>query len=314
MSVKAMRYFGYRKEKDPSLNPYGTEDTAEPINYTPFDNENLGLTIEPIEEKGMAGRVDAGVTEEGLGTVGGAMKLNGRVSNIKAFLDIALGLDTGGVWTPPQEGVGLPQIYPYTFYFQKGLTGDSVFRNIGCAAQSVEFAIGTDAKMMEINAEIIAKDQDLIADPVVAPPPSPMSSDKPFFWHEAVITIGTSTAENIEKFACKITNSLEGVSAINSSKRIRTLKRGDGRRYFDVMATFDIEDTVEWLNFKDFIKQPLNIMFTKGATSFEIDMPLFVYRTFPLNAANAGRLSIGVAGRADFDEASGYAAEFTLVD
>lgn len=294
--------------------------------YLPLISEGLNKDIEQVISQAKKGIVDEPASFEGLHTIGGDVSAEVHPGSIGHLLRAAFGAP---VTTQP-DGVGSPTVYQHVFTpVQDNFAADcalppyslevhrdlaSAFQYAGALTNDLNLSFGTDTKIMQASASIIAKALALITKTT----PSFETTD-PFRWHQAVINIGGSASNDIQTLSFGITNSLEGKPTLNGTKEISRIKR-NGVRAFPVSLTFDLTDLTEFNRFLNQTEVATTIVLTGAAIDgsydykLSVDIPKLRYTAFPINVGGAEQLTVAATGTAKYDAASSYGMKVTLIN
>lgn len=155
----------------------------------------------------------------------------------------------------------------------------------------------------------IAKSPSLIAR---SAPTFPGSPRDPFAWDTTSIALDGSATARWESFNMTVNNNLTGILALNASTEIARMRRG-GPQEIRIGGVLDFIDVAEYEDFRQQTERQLRVNFFR-ANSFNllIDLPRFVYTTFPVGIPGRDRLTIGFDGMAKYSTTSGVVADIGL--
>lgn len=162
---------------------------------------------------------------------------------------------------------------------------------------------------LRCTAEWIAKTRAMIA---ATTPTFPGSSTDPFTFDTASVQIAGAANTRVEAFQLSIDNQLEGLPALNNSNEIARI-RANGPQMIRISGTLDFADNQEELDFVNQTERSLILTLTR-AQSFAmlIEVPRFVYTTFPVGMPGRDRQTIGFDGMARFVQSSLAAVRMVL--
>lgn len=299
---------------------WGTPVAA--TDYIRFASESLNEEIEQVLSETMQGVFEEGPSHEGQRDIAGDISFDVYPNVIGHLLRSALGapvttsLATGvyqHVFTPVQSNFShYSALPPYTLEVHRDL--EQAFQYTGALVNDLTFSFGTDQKIMQGTAAIIAKSLALITKTT----PS-FENGNPFLWHQAKISIDTIENKDIQTLEFGVNNSLEGRYSVNQTKVVSRILRS-GNRTFPVNFTFDLKDLTEYNKFRAQNEVAVKVEFTGSAIDgtnnykLTIDMPKFRFATFPVNVDGSGALTAQVDGSAKYDNASAHAMKITLVN
>jgi hypothetical protein len=294
--------------------------------YIRFASESLNEEIEQVISATLNGVVDEGASFEGMHNVSGDVSFDAYPNVMGHLLRSAFGAP---VTTQP-DAVGNPTVYqhvftpgqsnfsnvcalpPYTFEVHRDL--EQAFQYTGAVVNDLTFSFGTDTKIMQGAAAVIAKKLALIA--MTTPN---LETTDPFMWHQATITIDGQVNNDLQTLEFGVNNSLEGRSTLNNTKEISRILR-NGKRTFPVSFTFDLKDMAEYNRFRSQSEVAAKIELVGGTISgtynykITVDIPKLRYSSFPINVGGADAITASVEGSAKYDSASAHGMKITLVN
>lgn len=319
MRFGALTHVGLGKETT-----FGTPVAAS--DYIQFASEGITEEIEQVISQSLNNTVDEPPTFEGLHSIAGELSFEVFPNVLGHILRSALGAPATTqpdatnnptvyehIFTPVQDNFStVCALPPYTLEVHRDL--EQAFQYAGAVVNDLSFNFGTDTKIMQGSASIIAKALALIS----ATTPSFETND-PFLWHQSSITIDGASNNDLQTLDFAINNSLEGRATLNGSKTVSRIRR-NGRRTFPVNFTYDISDLTEFNKFRNQNEIPVKIELTGASISgtynhkLTIDIPKFRYTAFPINVGGAETITAQVNGVAKYDKAVGYGMKVTLVN
>ncbi len=195
---------------------------------------------------------------------------------------------------------------PYTLEINRDVTSSHQFAGAVCNRLQLALAPNQD---LRLTADWIAQAGLLLAQTTPTYPGSPTD---PFTFETASLSIGGSATARWEAFSMNINNNLDGILALNASNNIIRVRRR-GPQEVTIGGTIDFTDVAEFLDFKNQTERQLQLTLTR-ANSFSllIDVPRFVYTSFPTGIAGRDRLTINVAGKARYSTTSAVAVSLGL--
>jgi hypothetical protein len=319
MPIGSLAHVGLGKET--------TWGTAAAVNdYIRFASEGLNEEIEQVISEVLNGIVDEGASFEGLHNISGDLSFDIYPNVLGHMLRSAFGAP---VTTQP-DAAGSPTVYehiftpvqsnfsnvcalpPYTYEVHRDL--EQAFQYAGAVINDLTFSFGTDTKIMQGTAAIIAKKLELISQTT----PS-FESTNPFLWHQATITLGGEVNGDVQTLQFGVNNSLEGRATLNNTKEISRVLRS-GKRTFPISFTLDLKDLAEFIRFRSQSEVAAKIELVgetisgSYANKLTIDIPKLRYTAFPINVGGAESFTASVEGTAKYDNASAYAMKVTLVN
>lgn len=319
MKYGSLAHIGIGKEAT-----WGT--AVAPSDYIKFNSEGLTEEIEQLVVESLDGILDEGASFEGMHTVAGDISFDVYPNTVGHFLRSAFGAP---VTTQP-DAINNPTVYqhvftpiqanfsevsalpPYTVEIHRDF--EQAFQYSGVVVNDLTLNFGTDNKIMQGTAAVIAKAMALVAKTV----PS-FDTSAPFLWNQATISISGVDNTDVQTLQFGVTNSLEGKSTLNGTREISRISRS-GKRSFPVSFTFDLKDLSEFNRFRLQSEVAAKIELVGAQISgtynhrLTIDIPKLRYTAFPINAGGAEAITASVEGVAKYDPASAHAMKITLVN
>jgi hypothetical protein len=315
MPFGALAHIGLGKEET-----YGTP--AEATDYLRFASEGLNEEIEQVISENISGVVDEGASYEGMHNISGDISFDVYPNVVGHLLRAAFGAPVSTevvagvyqhVFTPAQENFSnVCALPPYTLEVHRDM--EQAFQYSGAVVNELTFSFGTDNKLMQGSAAIIAKALALIAKTV----PN-FEATNPFRWFQATVTLDAAINKDISTVEFGIQNNLEGRASLDGTKVISRVLRS-GFRSFPVKFSLDLKDMAEYNKFRAQNEVPLKIELTgdviSGANNYKmiIDVPKFRFAAFPINVDGAGEIATQVDGSAKYDPAALHAMKITLIN
>jgi hypothetical protein len=315
MPFGALAHIGLGKEAT-----YGTPAAA--TDYLRFASEGLNEEIEQVLSENISGVVDEGASYEGMHNISGDISFDVYPNVVGHLLRGAFGAPVSTevvagvyqhVFTPVQENFSnVCALPPYTLEVHRDM--EQAFQYSGAVVNELTFSFGTDNKLMQGSAAIIAKALALIAKTV----PN-FEATNPFQWFQATVTLDAAINKDISTVEFGIQNNLEGRASLDGTKVISRVLRS-GFRSFPVKFSLDLKDMAEYNKFRAQNEVPLKIELTgdviSGANNYKmiIDVPKFRFAAFPINVDGAGAIATQVDGSAKYDPAALHAIKITLIN
>lgn len=195
---------------------------------------------------------------------------------------------------------------PYTLEVHRDVTSSHQYAGAVCNQLQLSLAPNQD---LRVTCDWIAKSGLLIQK---TSPTFPGSPTDPFTFETASLSIDGSATARFESFNMTINNNLDGILALNASTNIARIRRRSPQEV-RFSGTLDFTDVAEYLDFKNQTERSLKLHLTRANSfSFLIDVPRFVYTTFPTGIPGRDRLTVGVAGMARYSTTSGLAVDLGL--
>lgn len=319
MKYGSLAHIGIGKETT-----WGTPVAAS--DYLKFNSEGISEEIEQIVLESMEGVVDEAASYEGLRSISGDVSFDVYPNSVGYLLRSAFGAP---VTTQP-DATNDPTVYKHEFTpVQSNFSSDSAlppytlevhrdfeqaFQYAGTVINNLTLNFGTDNKVMQGTAAVIAKKLSLIAKTI----PS-FDTTSPFLWNQATITISGTENADIQTLQFGVNNSLEGRATINGTKEISRISRS-GKRTFPVSFTFDLKDLSEFTRFRsqNEISAKIELVGANISGTYNhtltIDIPKLRYTAFPINVGGSESITAQVEGIAKYDNASSHAMKVTLIN
>jgi hypothetical protein len=319
MPQGALSHIGIGKETT-----FGTAVAAS--DYLRFISESLTEEIEQVISAAMGGIFDEGASYEGAHTIAGDLVYEAYPNGLGHLLRAAVGApvttqpDASGsptvyqhVFTPIQTNFSSASaLPPYSLEIDRNFS--QAFQYAGCLVNDLTVSFGTDTKIMQATAAIIAKKLSMIT----ATSPT-LETTSPFLWNQAAISINSGANTDVQTLDFGVNNSLEGRATIDGTKEVSRILR-NGKRSFPVNFTFDLQDLTEFNRFRNQTEISASIVLTgaliSGSQNFKllIEIPKLRYTAFPINVGGAETITAQVTGQAKYDATSAYAMRVTLTN
>ena len=226
------------------------------------------------------------------------------------------------VFTPSQEDfadadtVKRCPLYPYTIEVHKDQAADEAFQFTGAIINTLNIKFGTEDKIVNAVAGILAQNVNRITKTGLAFP-----TTNPYVWAQAVISFGAGYVTNnyLENVEINIDNKIIGVPSLNNSYVIRKFYRS-APRTVNINFVTDFVDQTEYDIFVAGTEQKMRIIFTGAAivgdltffNTFTLYFPKFRYITYPITNPGKGRLTVAVTGKAKYCPTEEFSHQFTL--
>ena len=226
------------------------------------------------------------------------------------------------VFTPSQEDfadadtVKRCPLYPYTIEVHKDQAADEAFQFTGAIVNTLNIKFGTEDKIVNAVAGILAQNVNRITKTANAFP-----TTNPYVWAQAVISFGAGYVTNnyLENVEINIDNKIIGVPSLNNSYVIRKFYRS-APRTVNINFVTDFVDQTEYDIFVAGTEQKMRIIFTGAAivgdltffNTFTLYFPKFRYITYPITNPGKGRLTVAVTGKAKYCPTEEFSHQFTL--
>lgn len=299
---------------------YGTPVAA--TDYLRFASEGITEEIEQIISENIMGIVDEAESHEGLRTISGDVSGDVYPNVVGDLLRAAFGaptttlLATGvyqHVFTPAQDNFSpVCALPPYTFEVHRDF--EQAWQYAGAVVNDLTFSFGTDSKIMQFAAAIIARKLALIAKTT----PS-LEATKPFMWNQAAITVDSIGNTDLSTVEFGVNNNLEARATLDGTKEVSRVMR-NGARTFPVSFSLELKDLTEYNKFRAQNEVPLKIELTgaviSGANNYKltVDVPKFRFASFPINVGGTGAITAQVQGTGKYDPINLFGMQVTLVN
>lgn len=299
---------------------YGTAVAAE--DYIRFASESLNEEIEQVVSENIMGVVDEAESHEGLHNISGDISADVYPNSVGHLLRSAFGapvtteLAVGvyqHVFTPAQDNFSaVCALPPYTYEVHRDFA--QAWQYAGSVINDLTFSFGTDTKIMQVTAAIIAKSLALISKTT----PS-LEATKPFMWNQSAITIDGVANTDLSTIEFGVNNNLEARATLDGTREVSRVLR-NGARTFPVSFTLELKDLTEYNKFRAQNEIPAKVELTGAVVSGEhnykltIDIPKLRFGSFPINVGGTGAVTAQVSGSAKYDPASLFGMKITLVN
>lgn len=299
---------------------YGTAVAA--TDYLRFASESLNEEIEQVISENIMGVVDEADSHEGQHTISGDTSFDVYPNVVGHLLRAAFGapvttsLAAGvyqHVFTPVQDNFSsVCALPPYTLEVHRDF--EQAFQYAGAVVNDLTFSFGTDNKIMQGTAAILARRLALIAKTT----PN-LEATNPFLWNQATITLDGAVNKDLSTVQFGINNNLEARPTLDGTREVSRVLR-NGSRTFPVSFSMEMKDLTEFNKFRAQTEIPAKIELTgsiiNGTDKYKIivDIPKLRYNAFPINVGGTGAITSQVAGSAKYDHASLYGMKITLVN
>lgn len=305
-----LSYFGLARETT-----WGTP--VAPTDYMEIMRESLALTTDRFDVKNVINAFYEPDDVDGVDRIAGDVVVMGHPVSIGHFLKAAMNTVTGTsvlsgflyttrfVSTKSEFAAGVAR-QPYTLEVHRDVT--SAAQYAGACLNQLQLSLAPNQDF-RVTASWIAK---ALLYKASGSPTFPSSSQNPFTFDTASISLAGAATARIEALNITVDNQLEGITALNNSTQIARIK-ARGPQLIRVSGTIDFQDITEHLDFLNQTERALVLSLTK-ADSFQIvaDFPRLVYTAFAPAIAGRERLTVQFAGTARYKVSSAVAAEFRL--
>jgi hypothetical protein len=142
--------------------------------------------------------------------------------------------------------------------------------------------------------------------------PSFPTPDGFFDFTTASIQIGGAATPQFESVTIGVTNTFEGIAALDNSNEISKIKRA-GAVLTSIEGTLSWDNITDYLSFINQTEQEFVVsLFLASSFSIIFDLPRVVYTAFPLGIPGRERQTVGFTGKARFHTGSSSAMEVRL--
>jgi hypothetical protein len=315
MPIGALTHIGLGKETT-----WGTAVAS--TEYLRFASEGINEEIEQVVSESLSGVVDEGASYEGVHNISGDISFDVYPNVVGHLLRAAFGapvttMVVAGVYqhvfTPVQSSFSnLCALPPYTLEVHRDL--EQAFQYAGAIVNDLTFSFGTDNKIMQGTAAILAKKLALIAKTT----PS-FEAIAPFMWNQATITVDGIVSKDISTLEFGVNNNLEARATLDGTREPSRVIR-NGVRTFPTNFSLELKDLTEFNKFRVQNEIPIKIELEgaviSGANKYKltIDIPKFRFNAFPINVGGSGAITTQVDGSAKYDASSAMAMKVTLIN
>lgn len=311
MSQGFLGFVGLAKETT-----WGTAVAA--ADYAEMMSESLSMALDRFEVKNIIGaayesddlagvqRVSGDLVTAGYPIVLGHL-LKGAMNTVSGSVVLSGFLYTTRFVTPKSDfSAADTPMQPFTFEVHRDVT--SSFRYAGMCVNKLTMSLAPNQDL-RLSASLLGKS---VANIAKSTPTFPGSPANPFSFETASISIAGAGNAKIEAFSVSIDNQLDGIPALNASNNIIRVRRR-GPQMLRISGTFDFQDITEYLDFINQTERALTVSLTRtNSFQFVIDIPRFVYRTFPVGIPGRDRLTVQFEGMPRYLSSSGTAIDFRL--
>lgn len=219
---------------------------------------------------------------------------------------------SGALWqlhfTGTKSGfaAGVPR-QPYTLEVNRDISsGSHIYA--GALLNRLTLAVAPNQDL-RATAEWIAKTRTMSA---ATTPSLPASSTDPFTFDTASVQIAGAASARMEAFQMVIDNQLEGILALNNSNEIARLA-AQNPQMIRISGTLDFADNQEELDFVAQTERAMILTLTRAQSfALHVEVPRFVYNTFPVGMSGRGRQTIAFEGMARYQTTSAAAVRIML--
>ncbi|WP_035430862.1 phage tail tube protein [Bacillus sp. UNC322MFChir4.1] len=315
MPYGSLSHIGLGKET-----AWGTPVAA--TDYIRFASEGITEEIEQVISENITGVFDEGATYEGAHNISGDISFDVYPNMLGHMLRSAFGAPTtttvtAGVYqhvfTPLQSNFSNVCALPsYTLEVNRDL--EQAFQYAGAVVNELTLNFGTDNKIMQGSASILARKLALITKTV----PS-LEATNPFLWNQATITLDGTVNKDVTTIEFGISNELEARGSLDGTREVSRILR-NGVRTFPVKFSAELQNMTDYNKFRAQNEVPLKIELVGGVISgannykLTVEIPKFRFAAYPINVDGAGSLIAQVDGSAKYDQTSTFAMKITLVN
>ncbi len=287
-----------------------------PVLFTSALSESMKVDIARYESANIAGRITEPDDHAGTRNPGGEMVMAadpvnlgymlGAIMHPAAFAVVVSGAIWSHLFRPHAVGAwdqryALP---PFTLVVYRDVGQAQVYG--GCVCTGLELGVA-------VNQAITLKTQWLgtsFANGSYAAPT--LSTAEPFKFDTASLSIDGVPRVDIESFRLAITQPMEQVATLRASAYPYKIPASDFRMVRGTLGlSFDSIDDLQ--KFTTQAEMSARLTLAQGSFSLAIDLPRFVFTTFPTGVGGRGRQVIEVDFRARRHVGSGTAVSITLV-
>jgi len=280
-------------------------------------SENLSLAIDRFDITNIINRFAEPDDVAGVQRISGDISFAADPISIGYFLRSVTGTMSGSVvlsgflfqndftFTTTDFAADCP-VPPYTFEVFRDVTSSHQYA--GGVVNRLALAIQPNQDL-RATAGILAKSASVITKTAASFPGSPVI---PFAFDTASIQIGGAATALIEGMTVTLDNQLDGIPLLNNSAVIGKIRRR-GFQMARVSGTLAFENVTEYQNFINQTEQVLKLnLFRANSFGLLVDIPRFVYTTFPVSMPGRERLTIGFDGIARYHAGSAQAIKIGL--
>lgn len=303
---------------------YGTPVVA--TEYLRFASESLNEEIEQVISENIIGIVDESPSYEGMHNIAGDISGDVYPNVVGHLMRAAFGAPTTTqpdatnnptvyqhVFTPVQDNFSNTcSLPPYTVEVHRDF--EQAFQYAGASVNELNFSFGTDSKIMQFTAAMIARKLTLISKTI----PN-LENTNPFLWNQATITLDGAESSDLSTVQFGVNNSLEARATLDGTREVSRVLR-NGARTLPISFSTEMNDLTEFNKFRAQTEIPAKIELTgsliAGTHNYKItvDIPKLRYSAFPINVGGTGAITAQVTGSAKYDQTSLYGMKITLVN
>ena len=292
-------FFGLAKETT-----WGTAVAA--TDYVELLSENLSTGIDRFPTRNIFGGFYDPDDYAGARRNAGSITHAGHPVSIGHLLKAAFNsisqsvILSGYLWNLNFTGVksefadGVPR-QPYTLEVNRNISSGS-HRYAGALLNRLTLALAPNQDL-RCTAEWLAKTRSMIS---ATTPSFPGSSTDPFTFDTASVQLAGAANTRFEAFQMVVENQLDGILVLNNSNEIGRV-RAQGPQMIRISGTLDFADNAEELDFINQTERSMIITLTRAQSfALHLEVPRFVYNTFPVGQPGRGRLTVGFDGHARY--------------
>ena len=199
-------------------------------------------------------------------------------------------------------------LHPFTFEINRDLSSSHQYDGAQISQVTLNGAPNQD---LRVTASVLAKGRSIIAKTT---PSYTSSSTFPFTFETCSVQIAGAANVDLESFTFTINNQVEGIATLNNDTEVQKMLRS-GNPQIRLSGQMQFEDLDDYDRFINQTEIAMSFNFTRADSfSMLIDIPRFVYTSYPVNMGGADRVSVGFEGMCRYHTGSGQAFEITLTN
>lgn len=287
-------HIGYAKEASG-----GTPVAAS--GYVEGISEDLSASIDRFEPINIHGKFSEPDDQAGVRRVGGNIAVPAMAEDIGFFLAHAMGLQsntlvlsgslhhheftmTGASWDSKYP------LQPLSFEIFRDVTSSQQYA--GCNINQLQIGVAPNQEF-RLTAGIIGKSFTQIAKTT---PTYETTPAKPFTFDTCSVQIAGGAVDNVEGINLTINNQLSGVPTLNNSNTISRIRR-NGPQLIRLGGQLSFENISDYNNFVNQTEIAFKFStFISNSYLMVVELPRFVYNTFPLTMPGRDRQVVSFEG------------------
>lgn len=294
---------------------WGTAVAA--TDYVEAMSESVAATLDRFDTKNIVGRYSEPDDEAGMLRVAGDISFAAHPESIAHMIYAAFGVGSGALvggtlikhrFTPLTSDftAATNALPPYTFEIFRDVTSSQQYD--GCQVSQLQLSVAPNQDVRAA-VSIIGKGTQNFTKSTAS---FPSSSQAPFTFDTASISLGGNASSIVEAFTFTFDNQLEGVPTLNASTEVAKIRR-TGPQTARLEGQLGFEDITEYNNFINQTEFAFAANFTK-ADSFSMLMlaPRVVYTAWPLGMGDRGRQVVGFSATCRYQATSLQAVEIQV--